>query len=189
MGKRWTRTEIDYLYNKHDRMALKNIARNLGRSVNAVRSKMQRLGLTTASDSEYISLSEFRSYTGVTRAQSHYWIHAKKFPARRIGKEMKLKVSSFWEWAENNKHLIDWESFPKYTFLPEPNWFFSQKDLINRRKFWTVHEERRLAKLISYGYTYDELVCELKRSKSSIRRKIYDLYLPKPKRANRKELT
>ncbi|MFH0423185.1 hypothetical protein ACHBIF_04135 [Streptococcus sp. A11] len=186
MGSRWTAEEIEYLEKNCDRMPLRNIAKKLKRSVFAVRCKMQRLGLTVQSTEDFINLSEFCRESGISKYQVRYWIRAKGFPARKRGKEMKLKIEDFWKWAEQNKKYIDWNRFPRYAFLPEPAWFDTQKSLQSRYREWTKAEHARLVECLQKRYTYNELEKELGRSKSAIRRRIYDFYLPKPRRKNAK---
>lgn len=186
MADRWTAEEIKYLKNKCDRIPLKNIAKKLKRSVFAVRCKMQRMGLTIQSTEDFVSLMEFCEWTGMAPARVRYWIRAKGFPARKRGKDIKFKIEDFWKWAEQNKKYIDWDSFPRYVFLPEPTWFDEQKSLKERYRKWTAAEDKRLADCLANRYSYNELVAEFGRSKGAIRRRIYDLYLPKPRRENQR---
>ncbi|MDW8750179.1 helix-turn-helix domain-containing protein [Streptococcus suis] len=186
MGRRWTAEEIAYLEKKCDRMPLKKIAKNLKRSVFAVGSKMQRLDLTIQSTEDFVSLMEFCEWTGMEPAKVRYWIRAKGFPARKRGKDMKFQIEDFWKWAEQNRKYIDWDRFPRYVFLPEPAWLDEQKSLKERYRKWTAAEDKRLAVCLANRYSYNELVAEFGRSKGAIRRRIYDLYLPKPRRENQR---
>ncbi|NQJ70576.1 helix-turn-helix domain-containing protein [Streptococcus suis] len=184
MGRRWTAEEIAYLEKKCDRIPLKNIAKRLKRSTFSVRSKMQRLDLTIQSTEDFVSLMEFCEWVDVTPSKVRYWIRAKGFPARKRGKDMKFQIEDFWKWAEQNKKYIDWDRFPRYVFLPEPAWLDEQKSLKERYRKWTAAEDKRLAVCLANRYSYNELVAEFGRSKGAIRRRIYDLYLPKPRREN-----
>ncbi|HEM5896487.1 TPA: helix-turn-helix domain-containing protein [Streptococcus suis] len=184
MGRRWTAEEIAYLEKKCDRIPLKNIAKRLKRSTFSVRSKMQRLDLTIQSTEDFVSLMEFCEWVDVTPSKVRYWIRAKDFPARKRGKDMKFQIEDFWKWAEQNKKYIDWDRFPRYVFLPEPAWLDEQKSLKERYRKWTAAEDKRLAVCLANRYSYNELVAEFGRSKGAIRRRIYDLYLPKPRREN-----
>ncbi|HEL1612399.1 TPA: helix-turn-helix domain-containing protein [Streptococcus suis] len=186
MGRRWTAEEIAYLEKKCDRIPLKNIAKRLKRSTFSVRSKMQRLDLTIQSTEDFVSLMEFCEWTGMKPAKVRYWIRAKGFPARKRGKDMKFQIEDFWKWAEQNRKYIDWDRFPRYVFLPEPAWLDEQKSLKERYRKWTAAEDKRLAVCLANRYSYNELVVEFGRSKGAIRRRIYDLYLPKPRRENQR---
>ncbi|CYV04366.1 helix-turn-helix domain-containing protein [Streptococcus suis] len=186
MGRRWSVEEVAFLEKHCDRMLLKNIAKKLKRSVFAVRCKMQRLDLTIQSTEDFVSLMEFCEWTGMTPAKVRYWIRAKGFPARKRGKEVKFQIEDFWKWAEQNRKYIDWNRFPRYVFLPEPAWLDEQKSLKERYRKWTAAEDKRLAVCLANRYSYNELAAEFGRSKGAIRRRIYDLYLPKPRRENQR---
>lgn len=186
MGRRWTAEEIAYLEKKCDRIPLKNIAKRLKRSTFSVRSKMQRLDLTIQSTEDFVSLMEFCEWVDVTPSKVRYWIRAKGFPARKRGKDMKFQIEDFWKWAEQNKKYIDWDRFPRYVFLPEPAWLDEQKSLKERYRKWSQAEHARLVECLKKRYSYKELEKELGRSKEAIRRRIYDFYLPKPRRENQR---
>lgn len=186
-GRKWTQEETNYLVEKCDRVNLKTIAKKLGRSYASVLLKMQRLGLTASGETDRISLTEFSEASGISYHRLLYWINTKEFPARKIGKYYKVNPVKFWEWAFLNKHLINWKSFNKNAILPQPQWLNDQKG-ISAYKYWTEEEDKTLKKLILYGYTYEELTNKLGRTHGSIKRRIYDLYLPSPRKIKKKEI-
>lgn len=185
-GRKWTKEETNYLIEKCDRVKLRTIAKNLDRTYASVLLKMQRLGLTAAGETDRIVLSEFSESSGISYHRLLYWVKTKNFPARKIGKYYKVNPVDFWKWAYPNRHLINWKSFNKNSILPQPKWLMNQKN-VSAYNYWTKEEDMKLKELISYGYTYAELTNKLGRSRGAIKRRIYDLYLPSPRNAYKKE--
>ena len=52
----------------------------------------------------YLSVSEICLYLGIKRDTVYKWISKKGFPAHRVGKFWKFKVSEVDEWVKSNSN-------------------------------------------------------------------------------------
>lgn len=101
-----------------------------------------------------------------------------------------VNVCTFWGWAYKHQSDLDFSRFEENALGAEPEWVKQKRkvDIENRRQLlpkkcaWSKDEEERLCWLIEHGATYADIEADLRRSSAAIRRKIYDLYLPHPKR-------
>lgn len=195
MRKNWTAAETERLTERFGRYSLKNITQELGRSEGAIWNKAKRLGITLKENQDWFTLAMFCEQTKLSRTTVQYWVDHCEFPAKKnkaISKKyMIIYPKKFWEWAENNKHRIQWVDFPKWCLAKEPAWVAEARrgtaKRTTKRKVWTKDEIRELKYLLGRNkYTYPELSKMLNRSHAAIKRKIYDLELPWPVYVNRR---
>lgn len=174
------------------------LAKSMGRSVNAIRTKAVRLGLGPWMErDEYLTYNKLHFIVTGNRSSNDYykkrWLQF-GFPAtyRRLinQKILCVRIEDFWEWAEKHQKNLDFYRFEENALGAEPAWAKEKRErdrqnhrLIHpKRCAWSEDEDIRLRYLIEHGATYADLERELSRSTYAIRRRIYDLYLPKPKR-------
>mgnify|MGYP003292700177 CR=1 FL=1 len=191
MGKRWTQEEIDYLQENYGKYSIPTLAKNLGRSVNAIEVMRCRLGLGSfLMNGEYISLNQL--LLAVSGGASSYsykmtsWVHNRGLPVHtQKVKNCSFRVvhlKEFWEWAEKNRSFLDFSKMEPLALGKEPDWVADQrkKDFLafaNQRKDpWTTAEDDRLKILLkSHKYGYKELSEMLNRSAGAIQRRCTDL--------------
>lgn len=192
-ARNWTEKEIEYLMDSWGAVSMVTIAKNLGRSVEAVKLKAGRLGLGRFLDAgEYVTLNRLMSVMrGMSKSNNGYsytirqWID-KGLPVKR----KKVNNCSFrvvylrdwWDWAEENSTLIDFSKMEPLALGEEPAWVKEQRkaDIEKRIQFktspWTKAEDKLLIDLLnSYRYTYRELSIRLKRTEGAIKRRVLDL--------------
>lgn len=85
LGKNWTKQEEEYLIEKWGTLSVKTIARNLGRSENAIVVRKNRLGLGAFLESgEYITWNQLQIALGMGVHGNGYkkisWIQNRDFP-------------------------------------------------------------------------------------------------------------
>lgn len=187
MGKmpNWTKEDLEYLNESWGTRSITAIARRLGRSVDAVRLKAQRIGLKRHIHSgERITFSQFCDAIG----KDYDWT---KERYERLGLPIHYQASinkrypmvdidEFWEWAEAHKDDVDFSRIPKGTFGKEPAWVKEARhaSFLKRRKKtpWTKSEDERLIQLLkSYRYTYPELARILNRTEGAVKRRVSTL--------------
>ena len=197
MKRNWTKEEIEYLESAWGRISIPKIAKALNRSVDSVIVKKNRmkLGAWTEGTGEYITVNQLCKLLGKSNASS--WTKEKfvrdglNIKMRRIGSKKNkfamVKISDFWEWAENNQDKVNFLKLEPNTFGDEPEWVEQKRknDQIRRIHFnpksvrWTRNEEERLVEYCKQGkYTYYELTQIFHRTSASISRKLNDLKTP-----------
>ncbi|MBY6950315.1 hypothetical protein [Clostridium botulinum] len=195
----YTKEELIYLEEKWGTKSVKAIARKLNRSEWAVRMKAYKMGLGDPKLSiDGITINQLSKAIGV-----HYqsimrnWVEQYEFPVKNkvlINENIAYATQNdFWEWAKDNKNLIDFSRIEENILGKEPQWVKEKRriDILANNKSrnkrpWTDSEIEKLISLLkTYNFTYADIAERLGRSQSAVKRKIYDLkipYRPVPKR-------
>lgn len=99
-----------------------------------------------------------------------------------------IDIDAFWKWAEDNKSILDFSRFEKYSLGAEPGWVDVKRKADYKKlqlhgqhnAAWTKTEDDKLRYLLSKGtYTYSDLAAELRHSEGAIKRRILDLGINK----------
>ena len=99
-----------------------------------------------------------------------------------------IDIDAFWKWAEDNKSILDFSRFEKYSLGAEPDWVDVKRKADYKKlqlhgqhnAAWTKTEDDKLRYLLSKGtYTYSDLAAELRHSEGAIKRRILDLGINK----------
>ena len=188
--KVWTREEESYLEENWGTISIPTIAKNLGRSVVAIKVRASRLGLGPCLlGGEYVSFNQLViALTGHTSHSYHLtsWVENRGFPihTKRVNKNTfrVVYLDEFWEWAEKNKSFIDFSKMEPLALGLEPDWVAEQrrKDYhafsLQRKDPWTSAEDAYLLDLLKkQQYGYKELSEILHRSAGAIQRRCTDL--------------
>ena len=193
--KRWTKAEENYLEEHWGNTSLKTIAKNLGRSENAVIVRINRLGLGPGlQNCDRLSWNQFiialqgsnygSGYMKKRLIAAGFPVHTQIIRGQNKARYTTVDIEEFWKFAEKNKDLFDFSRLEPYAFGPEPEWakLKRQLDAERLRKGhahndpWTQAEDERLRKLLKeYRYTYNELAERLRRSEGAIKRRICTL--------------
>lgn len=190
MGMKWTEAEKQYLADNWGTISLKTIAKNLGRSEAAVTNMKVRMGLGAFLDSGgYVSYCQLlKALYGLDNAQCAYrilkrggGIPVRKKRVNRCTFRI-VYLDEFWEWAEENKNLLDFSKLEENALGAEPDWVKRKRKLdyqIAGRYItapWTEAEDKRLDRLVREGrYTVDQLSDIFHRTEQAVKRRIYDL--------------
>lgn len=197
----WTAEEETYLMDKWGLVAVPSIAKKLGRTVNAVVVRAQRLGLGAVLDAgDYVTFNQLmRTLTDNAQSYSYQmksWVENRGMPVHRkrvVNNTFRVVyLDEFWEWAEQHRSFIDFSKLEPLALGKEPGWVAVQRKIdfvafANQRKDpWTPQEDQRLSYLLKqHKYTWAEISRELKRSAGAIQRRCCDLGLKeRPVREN-----
>lgn len=189
--KPWTAEEKDYLESHWGVKSLPTIAKELGRSVNAIKIKAQKYGLGAFLESgDYVTLSQlFAAVTGSDKAYSYKmksWVENRGLPVhtKRVDScsFRVIKIEEFWEWAEKNRSFLDFSKMKPLILGKEPDWVDEQRkkdfkaNALQRKDPWTPYEDDRLRHLLRLQkYGYAELSEMLNRTDGAIQRRCCDL--------------
>lgn len=190
-NKNWSQQEEWYLQENWGKISIPTIAKNLGRSVNAVKLKAQRLGLgAMLMSGDYITLNQLLIAVQGSNAGGGYklksWVENRGLPVHTkkvINNSFRVVyLDEFWEWAEKNRSFIDFSKMEPLALGAEPAWVAEQrkKDFnsyaIQRKDRWTPDDDSRLIMLLKqHKYGYTELSEMLRRSAGAIQRRCQDL--------------
>lgn len=188
-GNNWTEEDLIYLERSWGSISIPSIAKNLGRSVAAVKLKAARQGYGRHIHSgTRITLLQFCEAIGKKNSYSSIkqrWVklglpvHYQKSITKRYAM---IDIDEFWKWAEQHKDLIDFSAFDARTFGAEPEWVKEARHASwlakMNKKPWTTIEDQKLKNMLKqYRYTYNDLCVELNRTEGAIKRRISTLGL------------
>lgn len=190
-GKTWTEEEIELLENYWGSKSLAYICKKLNRNQNAVKLKAYRMGLGDPIKSfDGISINELANTIKISYKILVNWEDKYNLPVKykQFSKEKRVRVISYqdwWEWAEQNKQMIDFTRFEKGELGPEPKWVEEKRKADHRKKLfvprphntpWSSREINLLKFMVEKGtYTYPEICSELKRTHGAVKRKLIEL--------------
>lgn len=193
--KNWTPEEEAYLQDKWGTLSVSTIAKNLGRSIDAVvvRSQRLRLGAHLASDvrisTNQLMIALYQSNSG-NASYTLYKLIREGLPVKMHKVKTKsfrvIDIDEFWKWAENHKEFLDFSKFEEHSLGKEPDWvkvkrkadFQKVQQQGEHNEVWTNTTDQKLKRMLSqHRYTYRDLSKELNRSEGAIKRRISDLGL------------
>lgn len=188
-GKDWTDAEIDYIREVWGSKTIPQIARKLGRSVNAVKIKAARIGYSGQKwTGEMMSARKVSELLGVdVHAVCDLWIpkHGLKGVRKRLGESKQTTTIIMFEdllkWLEAHQDLWDSRRVEQYALGMEYDWLVAKRNIDKekpvRRAFkWTPEEDARLIYLFKRGtMTYAEIAQELGRPASGIEHRLHRL--------------
>lgn len=191
VGTNWTKQETEYLEEAWGTVSISGIAKKLGRSVNAIKIKAQKRGLSRHLNSgSSVPLHQVIVAMGKKGGESYFTQMLMKAgcPIKRhkvINCSFRVvDIDEFWGWAEQHKRMFDFALFEENAIGAEPAWAKQKRteDIRNHMRPnnspWLPGEDDLLKKLLTmYKYTYSDLSKRFNRSEGAIKRRIHDLKL------------
>lgn len=196
--KVWTPQEEAYLQDKWGTSSIPAIAKNLGRSVDAVRVRACRLGCGAHLDGDArVSANQLMNAlfgaknprNGAVRYSLQRYIRAGlpvKYHRVEKSRFMVIDIQDFWDWAEKHKSMIDLSRMPRYALGPEPEWTVKKRkmdiDKARRQGYqngrWTPGQDAKLKWMLKqHRFTYADIAKEIRHSEGAVKRRITDLGL------------
>ena len=184
----WSTEEITYLREKWGEKTVPDIAKALGRSINAVKVKSVRLGLIGQMwCGEMMTARKVSEMLGVdVHAVTDYWIPKCNLKARRKRRGNSKKTvtvimfSDLLEWLQTHTELWDSRRVEPYGLGVEYDWLQKKRQedsLLPPRKAqkWTRLEDDRAIFMYRHGSSYDEIGETLGRSACAVEHRIMRL--------------
>lgn len=163
-GKDWSKEELDYIREVWGQKTIPEIAKKLGRSINAVKIKTQRMGYTGQKwYGEMMSARKVSELLGVdVHAVCDYWIPkcGLKGKAKRLGKTKKtttiIMFEDLLEWLEAHQDLWDSRKVELFGLGMEYDWLVEKRKAdaqkpARKAQKWTPEEDRRLISMFRRG--------------------------------------
>lgn len=97
-----------------------------------------------------------------------------------------VDLKEFWQWAEQNRMILDFSKFEELSLGAEPEWVkekrkadFERGQQVGRHNTsWTKSEDEKLKRMLSrHQYGYRELAKELRKTEWAVKRRIIDLQI------------
>lgn len=187
----WTKQDVDYLEERFGVFSVKTIAKHLNKTPYSVIIKAKRLGLggvTTASD--LLNANQLASSVGTDRKTVVRWIQKDGLEAsKKVLSERafwRIKINSFWKWAEKHQELIKWTKFEENALGKEPNWVevarkkYALKPKREAEK-WTIKEDETLKMYWNANKITNEIAEILNRSSNAVLKRAKRIGLSKRK--------
>ena len=154
-AKTWRKEELEILEDKWGASSIPQIAKILGKSVNAIRCKAQKIGLESFIDcGEYVTFNKLIKDFWKWAEQHKQDISFAKFEKGSIGEEPA------------------WVGEKRKADLTNPS-------KVNHNRKWTKEQDNLLIeKTKSCRYTYKDLARDFNRTENAIKRRLYDLAVP-----------
>ena len=208
-GKNWTTDDDEQLRELWGCYGgIPRIARALGRNEGAIKLRATRLKLGPyRNGGELVSLLQVaRSIVGSGKSGSvtysmRRW-EERGLPVHKTRVQRcawkQVDIEEFWSWAEKNQDILDFSRFEENALGMEPDWAKWKRKIDQRNRTmmtpkkcpWSPQEDALLTVLCESGdKTHEDLQRVFQRTSSSIRRRIYDLALPRPLKSPTKKWT
>jgi len=180
--REWRKDEINYLKECIGFQKITTIAKNLDRSYESVRLKMNRLGISnTKAQTGFVTMGELAKILKIERNTIRGWAKNHGLPCmKRVVRRSKsfyfIDPIDFWNWAEMHKEKIQFSNINSQVLLPEPEWVDHERKkerdnhIIKKKnyKYWTTGEDQRLLELRKNGLTFKEIGVRMNRSSHSV---------------------
>lgn len=166
-GKRqcdWSKEELDYIREVWGQKTIPEIAKKLGRSINAVKIKTTRMGYTGQKwYGEMMSARKVSELLGVdVHTVCDYWIPkcGLKAKSKRLGETQKTTTIIMFEdllkWLETHQDLWDSRRVELYGLGMEYDWLVAKrkadaKKPVRKAQKWTPEEDQRLIDMFRRG--------------------------------------
>lgn len=162
--KDWSQEELDYIREVWGEKTIPEIAKKLGRSINAVKIKTTRMGYTGQKwYGEMMSARKVSELLGVdVHAVCNYWIPkcGLKAKAKRLGDSKKTTTIIMFEdllaWLETHQDLWDSRRVELYGLGMEYDWLVAKRKAdalkpARKAQKWTHEEDQRLISMFRRG--------------------------------------
>ena len=181
-----------FIFDNYHKMPLEEIAQKVKKSPYTVKQIATNIGINCVYlDNDEMILNQLIKILCKDNLDGYQLLHFTRHgaPIYQKGNWKVTNVPKFLEWFRDHRKLInlhnyEYHSLGKY----EPSWLirkaFIDKEAypyINKRP-WTDDDDAWLELLVKKQATYKECSEKLKRTGAAIKRRCYDLKLPKPRR-------
>lgn len=179
-NKHWSDEEKQFVIDSWGDKPLKRIAKEIGRTENAIIRFAERNKLGGAIyDSAFLTTVQASEIIGVDQTTIISWITKKELKAttKRLRKRKIYLIDpdTFRNYLKNNQDKWDSRKLTTGFIKEDVEWLMlkREKDLTNKtfRKSWTIKEELLVKNMIKEGKTIKEIAEKLNRSIGSVRRK------------------
>lgn len=187
--KKWKKEDEMQLEEKWGTKAIEKLAKELGRTVGALRTKAwsMKLGGQLEADGNIMKISDIEKYIGISRSrietlEKNGLICLKKKKITKSKKTKCIETKDLLEFLKNNQDIWDSRRLTDQIFVVEPDWLKEkiERDRKNppiQKKRWTETERNLARTLLLAGHDYEQIGNRLERTKGSVRRELINMLL------------
>lgn len=176
MSKRWTEDELELLEELSGKLSLEAVARELGRSPNAVFLKRQRIGIGGyLQNTDLLARNTICRILGVDTKALIRWERFGLKP-RKKGPYRMYRQSAILNFLKDHPELWNATKVTDTTIFAECKWFKDKQlcDVQRKRNyFWPLSEIAKVNYLRHEGYSVAEIARRLGRTPSSVKYILY----------------
>jgi len=189
-GRKWTDADHEALQDMWGDFSIPTIAKNLNRSINAIKIKAFKLKLGPHMQSgEYVNMFELLKAIGQEGSYSYLKMRLLRDGLPTVRKKVDkcsfvmVSIDKFWEWTEKNKDKINFAYFEPNMLGAEPDWVKEKRKAdYAATKYtklpWSKRDDEKLINMLNaYEYGYAEISAALRRTEGAIKRRMLDLGL------------
>lgn len=178
-NKHWTQAEKDYVCDVWGEIPLKRIAKNIGKTPNAIErfAERNKLGGAIYNDS-YLTPPKASEIIGVDPTTILTWVKTNKLKARKTTLRRKkvylIDPNDFRNFLRDNQDKWNATKLQQGFFDVEVDWLIKKLDrdsnptISKSGSSWTVLEEKKLVELVQLGHKNREIAEILNRTTKSV---------------------
>lgn len=180
-NRNWTEEDINILKELWGTKTIPQIAKKMGRSINAVKIKSTRLKLGAFKfNSEYLTVTQISRILNIdTHTILDRWIDKYNLKYKLVAPSGVLQfkyvnIDDLLEWLKNNQDKWNSTRLEEYGLGVEPQWLKEKRktdvDIPKRKSYkWTKQEDQKLILYYKQGkLTYKQIGEKLNRSESAV---------------------
>lgn len=184
--------EYFFILDNYEKMPIEEIAKTLGKTVNTIKSIATHFNLNCVYlENDEITYNQFIKLLCCDNADKY-----QEFILRRYGAPIYKKnnwkvinIPQFLSWLSEHKKLLNLHNYELGSLGKYEQPWIRKKAILDKlaweylnKRSWSDDDDAMLAVMVKEGMTYEQISKKLKRTGNSIKRRCYDLNLPKPKR-------
>jgi hypothetical protein len=169
----WQIWEVEYLEEFAGLIPLEKIAKKLGRTLGAIRTKCNKEGIPLVRNATMLQLSDVARIVGTDNKTVWYWINLHGLPCKRMALNFKerpfVQFEHLIKWLEHNQDKWYADNMEHLALGQEPKWLKEKRyrDRVRkdkkRQKPWTDRECERVIDLRQIGKTWEQIAEILER--------------------------
>lgn len=181
MRREWTRQEETYMERRYLLQPVEKTAEKLNRTIYSVKRKAAKMGLnhyTNSLNAKTLAKCFSCDVSVVIR-----WIEKFDLPCKKVKCSNQtrylIEVKNFWEWAAQNRDVINWSRYERKSLCPEPDWIDRAIESYNTpksRKKFTQNDIIVVKNMLHNGLSYREIAEKIGRSRYSVNHLCRNIY-------------
>ena len=184
--------EYFFILDNYEKMPIEEIAKTLGKTVNTIKSIATHFNLNCVYlENDEITYNQFIKLLCCDNSDNYQEFILKRYgaPIYKKNNWKVINIPQFLSWLEEHKKLLNLHNYELGSLGKYEQPWIRKKAILDKlaweylnKRSWSDDDDAMLAVMVKEGMTYEQISKKLKRTGNSIKRRCYDLNLPKPKR-------
>ena len=184
--------EYFFILDNYKKMPIEKIAKTLGKTVNTIKGIAGYFNLNCVYlENDEIIYNQFIKLLCCDNSDSYQEFILKRYgaPIYKKNNWKVINIPQFLSWLEEHKKLLNLHNYELGSLGKYEQPWIRKKAILDKlaweylnKRSWSDDDDAWLEIMVKEGMTYEQISKKLKRTGSAIKRRCYDLNLPKPKR-------